>query len=290
MKNVAYLCCQSTLPGSSNRRSDAFEHDFTMDAFRPEFLRCDMEISDVCWDDQNADWAAFDAVIIGTAWDYWDRSDEFLQTLDSIEAATQLFNSAALVRWNSNKQYLKELAARGAKLIPTRWIDDPSAQNIDTAFEALQSDDIVVKRQVGAGADGQFRLKRGDVIPELTQPMMAQPFLSSIQTEGEMSLIYIDGQFSHALIKRAVEGDYRIQSTYGGTEESFTPTNLDLEMANAVLDALETTPLYARVDMLRADSGELYLMELELIEPYLYPVQGPQLGKRMAEAIAKKLR
>jgi len=289
MKNIAFLCCQTTISGSPNRRSDAHEHDLTLNAFRPEFKKCGIGITEVCWDDPLANWAAFDAVIIGTAWDYWDRHDLFLQTLESIDNKTKLFNSSAMVRWNSSKQYLNELAESGAKLIPTQWIDEPSVLNIEAAFESLKSDDIVLKRQVGAGADGQHRLTRGETIPELTHPMMAQPFLPSIQTEGELSLIYIDGQFSHALIKRAVEGDYRIQSMYGGTEEVTTPSDHDLAQARKVLQALDKMPLYARVDMLRADSGELYLMELELIEPYLYPVQGPELGRLIAEAIQRRL-
>lgn len=289
MKNIAFLCCQTTISGSTNRRSDAHEHDLTLDAFRPELKQRGIEITEMCWDNPNADWAAFDAVIIGTAWDYWDRHDLFLQTLDSINNSTKLFNSPKLVRWNSNKQYLKELAQSSAKLIPTQWIDEPSVPNIEAAFESLQSDDIVLKRQVGAGADGQHRLTRGETIPELKLPMMAQPFLPSIQTEGELSLIFIDGEFSHALIKRAIEGDYRIQSMYGGTEEATNPGDDDLAQARQVLEALDEMPLYARVDMLRADSGELYLMELELIEPYLYPIQGPNLGRLIAEAIERRL-
>ena len=289
MKNIAFLCCQTTISGSAIRRSDAHEHDHTLAAFRPELRQRDIVITEVCWDDANVDWSAFDAVIIGTTWDYWDRHDLFLETLDSIEKSTKLFNSSAMVRWNSNKQYLKELAESGTNLIPTQWIDEPSASNIEAAFELLDSDDIVVKRQVGAGADGQHRLTRGEAIPELTSPMMVQPFFPSIQTEGELSMIYIDGEYSHALIKRAVNGDYRIQSMYGGTEEATTPNDDDLTQARHVLNSLDEMPLYARVDMLRADSGSLYLMELELIEPYLYPIQGPDLGRLMAEAIERRL-
>ena len=287
--SVAYLCCQSTITSSSDRRSDAFEHDLTLESFRPEFDRCGIELTEVCWDSEEAQWSAFDAVVIGTTWDYWDHYEKYLATLDTIESQTRLFNSASMARWNSNKQYLKELAGSGANLIPTRWIDEPTPENVEAAFDELGCDDMVIKRQIGANADGQHRLKRGDVIPKLDQPMMAQPFFPSIQTEGEMSLIYVDGQFSHALIKRAVAGDYRIQSSYGGTEEAISVSVEDRATAAEVLAALDETPLYARVDMLRAESGELYLMELELIEPYLYPVQGPELGRSVAAAVKKRL-
>ena len=119
--------------------------------------------------------------------------------------------------------------------------------------------------------------------------MMVQPFQSAIQTEGEYSFIFIDGDFSHALLKQAKSGDYRIQSSYGGTETKVTPSASDLASASAILGLLDETPLYARVDMLRGADGGMLLMELELIEPYLYPVEGPELGPRLAAAIAKRL-
>lgn len=260
-----------------------------MDSFRPEFESQDMSLVEVCWDDPDADWSSFDLALIGTAWDYWDRKDLFLETLDKIESITTLCNSASIVRWNTNKKYLQALESRGARLIPTQWIQDPTREAIEQAFDSLCCDDMVVKRQVGAGADGQFRVKRGQEIPPMNKPMMAQPFLYSIETEGELSFIYIDGQFSHALLKRAASGDYRIQSTYGGTEEAVLPEPEDLTSAAAILNSLDVMPLYARVDMIRSESGSLLLMELELIEPYLYPVEGPALGRRMAEAVAKRL-
>jgi hypothetical protein len=289
MKKIAYLCSQVTIPSSTDRRVDSFEHDRTMDALRPEFQKRDMVVEEICWDQDDIDWGKYDAAIIGTTWDYWDRAELFLETLERIETKTRLFNSSAMVRWNSDKRYLKELAQNGAKLIPTQWIETPTESSVREAFDVLQCDDLVIKRQIGAGAAGQHRLQRGDAVPVLDQAMMAQPFFPSIQTEGEMSLIFIDGQFCHALIKRAVSGEYRIQSYYGGTELAIEASADDLASASSVLNSLEETPLYARVDMLRAETGELYLMELEVIEPYLYPLEGPEFGPRMAAAVERRL-
>ena len=120
--------------------------------------------------------------------------------------------------------------------------------------------------------------------------MMVQPFLPMIQQEGELSFIFVDGQFSHALMKRAKPGDYRIQSSYGGIEEAIEPSADDMAAAHAILGTLDEMPLYARVDMLRDEDGALLLMELELIEPYLYPEQGPNLGRLMARAVAGRLK
>ena len=288
-----YLSSPATLPGSPIRRSDAFEHDRMMAELRrgaPE----NVVWVDLAWDDAHVDWAEFDAVMIGTTWDYWDRQAQFLAKLDEIAAKTHLFNPPELVRWNSHKSYLRDMAARGARLIPTLWLDEATPEAVAAAFDTLRSDDIVLKRQVGAGADGQHRLKRGEPVPPLPHPMMAQPFLSAILEEGEFSFIFINGAFSHALVKRAAKGDYRIQSTYGGTDHAITPPAKDLSTAQSMLAALGTPdglpPLYARVDMLRAEDGGLLLMEVEVIEPFLYPLEGPGLGKQIAEALQQRLR
>lgn len=289
MTAIAYLASKVTLPGSPLRRSDAFEHDRMMEALRGPFHSLGMKLEDVDWAATDIEWSQYGAVIIGTTWDYWDQPKAFLRALKQIEAQTRLFNSASLVEWNSDKRYLQELAKNGARLIPTLWLETVDQAAFESAFETLGSDDLVFKRQVGAGADGQFRLGPKDAVPEMPYPMMVQPFLSNIQEEGEYSFIFINGGFSHALLKQAKSGDYRIQSTYGGIEIAIEPSSSDLREAKAILAALEQVPLYARVDMLRDENGQLLLMELELIEPYLYPLEGPSLGQLMAEAVKEKL-
>lgn len=297
---IAYLASPVTMPGSPVRRDDAFEHDQMMDSLTrlssqmrdvvadtgPE----NMTFEDISWDDANADWGTFDAAIIGTTWDYWDRKDDFLATLRRIESSTRLFNPAALVEWNIHKAYLRDLESRGARLIPTLWLDKVTEEAAAEAFDQLGSDDLVFKRQVGAGAAGQHRLNRGDAIPHMPHPMMVQPFLKRIQDEGEYSFIFIDGTLSHALLKSAAPGDYRIQSAYGGVETSVDPSESDLNAAQAILATLDEAPLYARVDMLRGEDDSLLLMELELIEPFLYPLQSDgRLGLRIAEALTRRL-
>jgi glutathione synthase/RimK-type ligase-like ATP-grasp enzyme len=289
MKKIAYLASRVTLPGSMIRRTDGFEHDNMMDALRGPFAARGMHVEDIAWDDPKADWSSYAAVLIGTTWDYWDHLEKFLATLELIETQTQLFNGAALVKWNGRKTYLRELEAKGAKLIPTLWLDMCDEAAVKAAFDTLGSDDVVFKRQVGAGAKDQHRLKRGEPVPHMPHPMMAQPFLPMILTEGEMSFIFIDGEFCHGLIKRAQPGDYRIQSTYGGREEKITPSAEDLAAAQAIIGTLDEAPLYGRVDMLRGPDGGLLLMELEVIEPYLYPIEGPELGERLAAAISVRI-
>ena len=126
---------------------------------------------------------------------------------------------------------------------------------------------------------------------QMGAPAMIQPFLSAIQEEGELSFVFIDGAFSHAIQKTPAKGEYRIQSLYGGKETPITPSDADIASALSIMQALPgDTPLYARIDMLRAEDGDLMVMEAEVIEPFLYPLQGPELGERMAEAIIQRLR
>lgn len=286
---IAYLCSGATISTSVQRRPDAFEHDLMLGSLRPAFADKGMELQEVCWDDGSADWTSFDAALIGTTWDYWDRREEFLDALTTISECTRLCNPIEQVRWNIDKRYLVELDRAGAATIPTIWMDLPTALGITKAFDTFGCDNLVLKRQVGASAEGQHRIDRATPIPHLNAPILVQPFQPTILSEGEYSFIFVDGEPSHALNKRASDGDYRVQSTYGGTEFAYTPSAAEWRAAQRVIDLLDEQPLYARVDMIRNEPGHLVLMEIELIEPYLYPEQGPDLGTHMANAVAQRL-
>lgn len=295
---IGFLACPETMPSNLDRRGDAFEHDLQMDAFRPAFAALDMELDEVEWRAPLSDFADIRAVLIGTSWDYQDHSDEFLTKLEALEAAgIMVCNPPSLVRWNMDKSYLKQLAECGARTIPTLWNNDPSGVDIAAAFDHFDCEKLVVKRQIGAGGMGQYLFDR-TAPPAADWAMghaaMMQPFLSAIQEEGELSFVFINGAFSHAIQKTSAAGEYRIQSLYGGKETAITPSPADIEAATAIIAAMKSsvpgeTPLYARIDMLRADDGGLMVMEAEAIEPFLYPLQGPDLGKRLAAAIAGRL-
>jgi len=292
-KRIAFLACPETLPGSPVRRPDAFEHDLLFDAIAGGLgTRATMEAID--WRAPMAVLGEFDLAYLGTPWDYTEAKDEFLARLDALEAAgVVVCNSADVVRWNADKLYLRELGARGAPSIPTLWLDCAGPDDVAGAFDRFGCDRVVVKRRVGAGAIGQDSFSRS--APPLAswrmdQTAMIQPFLPAIVSEGEHSFIFVDGAFSHGLIKRAASGDYRIQSLYGGREVAVIPAPADLAAAQAVMALLpfDQPPLYARIDMVRLDGGELALMEAEMIEPYLYPEQDTGFGARMAEALLRR--
>ena len=294
MPKIAFLACPGTLPGSPTRRVDAFEHDYQIAALR-QGLGARAEVIDIDWRAPLHELVQFDAALIGTAWDYTAAKDEFLARLEALEAAgVVVCNSSQVVRWNADKLYLKDLAARGAPSIPTLWPDDPGRAEVLAAMEAFGADKVVVKRRVGSGAEGQECYDR-DGLPDadwrLGQAGMIQPFLRSIQGEGELSFIFVGGALSHALTKQAQPGEYRIQSSFGGIETKIAPAPADRAVAEAVMAMLPFAepPLYARIDMVRLDSGELAVIEAELIEPYLYPRQGADFGARLADGVLERL-
>lgn len=232
--------------------------------------------------------------MLGTAWDYQDHEVEFAEKLDALASSgITMCNPPEVVRWNAEKSYLHKLEASGATIVPTLWHEDVGRPEVEAAMAHFGTDRVVVKRQVGAGGLGQHSFSR-DALPDtdwrMGRPAMIQPFLSSVIEEGEFTFVFVDGDFSHGVRKRPAKGEYRIQSLFGGTEEDYSPEPDDLAKAEAVVAALPfPDPLYTRIDMIRLPDGELAVMEAEMIEPYLYPEQGPDLGKRLARAIEKRL-
>ncbi len=263
-------------------------------ALEPAFIANGLALRVIGWEAPFEHFAGVDIVMLGSAWDYQDKADAFLAKLDALEAlGITVCNSADVVRWNIEKTYLRELEAKGAATIPTLWLDDVTAADAVSAMDTFGCDRLVVKRQIGAGALGQELLSR-DALPDqdwrFGHAAMVQPFLSAIAEEGELSFIFIDGELSHAVRKRPAKGEYRIQSLYGGLEDVHTPSVDEAAQAGAIIAALPfEIPLYARIDMLRGADDRMMVMEAEMIEPYLYPEQGAELGERLARAIAKRV-
>lgn len=292
MTEIALLTAANLVSDAPDRRADAHLFDIQLDILRGGFAPHGLTLTPVRWIDP-IDWTRFGAVLVNSAWDYQDRHEDFLATLDRIAGlGVPVFNDPGAVRWNIRKTYLRELEARGVPVIPTLWPEAPTRDDIVHAMSAFGIEDVVLKRQVGGGARAQVRYTRADMPAAgsiMDRPGMIQPFIASIATEGEYSFLFVDGEFSHALVKRAKSGDYRIQEAYGGTSQAIDPTPDDRASAQAVLTALATPPLYARVDMVRGQAGELLLMELEVIEPFLFPKDGPHIGEMLGAALKKRL-
>ncbi len=198
-------------------------------------------------------------------------------------------NSIPLIRWNSDKGYLLALAKRGVNVVPTRLSASLSRRDLDAAREEFGCETLIVKPPLSAGSDRTYRLATGDALPGdvAGTAMLIQPLMPAIQNEGEYSLFYFDGAFSHAIVKRPAAGDFRVQSQFGGREEAVSPEDGALACAAEALTALDETPFYARVDLVRDGDG-FALMEVELIEPSLFLDHAPDGGAGFAAAVRKR--
>lgn len=289
MSRVAFLTASCMIKDHPDARKDYWEHDLEMAALQPACKALGISLEPVIWDEPDLNPADYDAVMIGTVWDYMEKPQAFTDFLERCDRETRLLNPLPTVMWNMRKVYLKDLEARGAAMIPTLWGDKADQATILGAFDALCCDDVVVKPVLGGGAWRQARVRRGEAIPPADKlppaECMIQPFLPSVSEEGEYAFLFFNREFSHCALKRPADGDYRVQSEYGGYEAIHEPSEEELALARAVVDCVDGDLLYARVDMLRGLDGKLALIELELIEPYLYPEQGPVMGETFATAL-----
>ena len=297
MTKIALLISDNLLPTAENARPDIFELEEEMGKLTPAFASHGMELVEVRWRDIAERAGEFDAILPLLVWDYFEGNEAaFLTAIAKAEAVTPVFNSFEMIKWNADKSYLDELHGRGAPVIRTLTVDHVTPRNVARAFEELETDTLVIKPKVGGGAWRQVLYKKGEPFPHADvlppEGALIQPFLPSVTEEGEYSFLYFGGRFSHAARKTPKSGDYRIQSIYGGAEETYTPTQVERDRARDILDVLDDTPLYARVDLLRGNDGTLKLIELECIEPYLYlPHAKGEAGENEgAQKLAKALK
>jgi glutathione synthase/RimK-type ligase-like ATP-grasp enzyme len=244
------------------------------------------------WDDPALPQEGYDAAIIRTCWDYTQRAQEFVETLEAHErAGLQVFSSSQVVRWNARKTYLKDL---GAAAIETVWVEKADARTVAQAFDALDAAEIVVKPQVGAGSINTVRLKRNawseaDLIAGPPGPAMVQPFLRAIETEGERSLFWFGGQFSHAIRKVPQAGDW-LANVPGKTKfVAEAPPPAAMEAAESARAAAPHDLLYVRIDLVLGGDGRWRVIEIEAIEPYLFLDFAPEGADVFVGAIARVL-
>jgi len=249
------------------------------------------------WSDPSADWRAFDAVVIRSCWDYHRRHGEFVTWLDALDTAGKpVWNATPTVRWNSDKRYLIDLAARGVGTVPTRVVERGSHAAPGDVARAEGWTRFVVKPAISASAYETHALElplgvhdRAAVERVVAHgDVLVQPFLDEVTSDGELSLIFFDGVFSHAAIKRSRHGDFRVQTEHGGTVAHGDVGPASIERASRSLEARDELPLYARVDGV-GDERSFRLMELELIEPNVFLAASAGAADRFAAAIARRL-
>ncbi len=208
------------------------------------------------------------------------------------QACLPLANPAQVLAWNSDKRYLGELAERGIAIPATTWTDHLTREQLDAMFDATGADELILKPSVSGGAWKTLRLRHGDaidVVPDGTT-MLLQPYLPSIETRGETSLLFFGGHLSHVVNKRPVPGEFRVQEEFGGQYRVLGKPPVDaLALAERVLAAIDTPLLYARIDVVPDHEGRWLLMEAELIEPDFYLGKDPRQGAGFAQALREAI-
>lgn len=250
----------------------------------------------VAWDDAAMDWSLPRVSVIRATWDYHLRRDEFMAWVERVNALTDLWNPIATVRWNTHKRYLRDLAERSVRVVPTVWLSRGEEPDLAEIMEREGWSAAVVKPAVSASAYAtrlitRERLASGQAhLDDLLagRDMMVQPYLHSVMTTRERSLVYVDGKLTHTFL--------RAPALVHGTTEAWNRNELAEDdpgedtFARRALSCLEQRPLYARVDLVRDDDGQLCLMELELVEPSLGLELAPQAAtEALADAIAARL-
>jgi hypothetical protein len=260
-----------------------------LEAFRQ--LGVDADV--VAWG-SGPDWSAFDAVLIRNTWDYVFDRQGFLDWAEHVERETRLANSAAVLRWNTDKRYLRELETAGIRSVPTVWVE------AGADVPDIEWDDFVVKPSVSAGARLSARYRRGDDVADhlrrihvIGAAAMVQPYVGPVDGAHEIGTYVFDGEVSHAIRKEPLLAHVRrpLDDLSGGARQVVGPAPVDPRLADFALEVVASAPpvLYARVDTVKSEDGQPVLMELEVTEPFLFLEHAPEGAGRFARAVVRWL-
>lgn len=263
----------------------------------PHLAAAGVEASIVDWN-AACDFAQFDLVILRTCWDYHLRGAEFTGWLQRTAQEVPILNNVETVLWNRNKLYLRELQALRIHIAPTVFVSGGESVQTEEWQHVREWQKVVVKPAVSATAYKTWLFESAmlpdeDALKRKMQgePFLVQQFIPEIETQGEISFIYLDGVYSHAVLKRPAVGDFRVQKDFGGSAEAIVPSAALVEQAQAIAAAIKYVDdsLYCRIDAVEKD-GQLILMEVELIEPELFLGLAEGAAERFAKAIAGRVR
>ena len=268
-----------------------YEDKLVVDALKNQ----GMSVLRLAWDDANFNWSNTKYVLFRTTWDYFDRFQNFSTWLSRVSKQTILLNSERIIHWNIDKHYLLDLKQKGIHIAKSHFIEQCSSTTLKELHNRLGWNETVLKPCISGAARHTYKLNKSNinrhesVFKKLIaqEAMMLQPFQYSIIEKGEVSLIVINGKFTHAVLKIAKKGDFRVQDDFGGSVYEYNPSNDEIEFAETAVKACIEFPLYARVDVFKDNDGILAVSELELIEPELWFRNNPTAANSLASAIKK---
>ncbi len=252
-----------------------------------------LKVLRLSWDDSNFDWSTTKYILFRTTWDYFDRFTEFSVWLESVSKQTKLLNSKDIIHWNLDKHYLLDLQQKGIHICESFFVEKGTSFSLLEISEKLQLNNFVLKPCVSGGGRHTYKINKESIEKHNTifnnliskEAMIIQPFQHNIVDKGEISLIIINGEYTHAVLKIAKKGDFRVQDDFGGSVHNYTPSKEEISFAEKCIEACSETPIYARVDIFIDNNNKLALAELELIEPELWFRNHTKAAGKLANAI-----
>ena len=254
-------------------------------------------VARAAWDDSSYAWGTSDAVVLRTTWDYYERYDDFMTWLEWVQQKTELINSLDIIRWNVNKNYLHDLQQQQLSIVPTVFANTKTEESLEEICQKNAWEHVIVKPAIGAAAYLTYQLQ-GSQIQAFTprfaellaqRDMLVQPFQKSIVTRGEASLMVFGGTFTHAILKRAKAGDFRVQDDFGGTVHPYEASEAEIALAESAMHSCQPLPVYGRVDIMWDAAGMPMVSELELIEPEIWLRNHPPAAEYFAKAIMTRM-
>jgi len=269
------------------------EQELLKSAFELQGLKVDITY----WDNPSYEWQQTKSVLFRTIWDYFERFGEFWDWLEQVKTKTRLINSYELIKWNIDKHYLRDLKNNGIQVVPTYFADRENNICLQEIANLNDWKHIVIKPAISASAFNTYKITNDEIeqkeqlFHELlqTHDMLVQPFFPTISELGEASLMVFGGKFTHAILKKAKAGDFRVQDDFGGTVHDYNPTQEEIKFAEKVFQSCTSLPIYGRVDIVWDSNKHIYLSELEIIEPELWIRNRPESAYKIAEAVNKIL-
>ena len=256
-----------------------------------------LKVARTFWDNPDYDWTTTRAVVFRTVWDYFERIDEFRDWLKRVNQLTLLINPLSLIQWNIDKHYLADLEQRGIAIVPTHFVDAVERLSLQEIVQLNGWKDIVIKPAVSGAAFHTYLLREAEVpnwegrFTKLVgeRKMLVQQYLPTITSRGEASLMVFNGTYTHAVLKKAKKGDFRVQDDFGGSVHEYLPTAEEIRFAEAVFASCEPVPAYGRADIVWDERGNFLLSELEIIEPELWVRNHPAAAAPFADGIVRFL-
>ena len=255
--------------------------------------KLNLKVGRFSWDDPSFDWSTTKYILFRTTWDYFDRYSEFSAWLNKVSKQTILLNSEAIIRWNIDKHYLLDLQKNGVHVCESYFIEAKETKSLQDLGKQHQLTEFVLKPCISGGGRHTYKINQNNILEheeifsKLTteEAMIIQPFQYNIVDKGEISLMVMNGKFTHAVLKIAKKGDFRVQDDFGGTVHDYSPSQFEIDFAENAVKACKELPIYARVDVFTDNNNKLAIAELELIEPELWFRNHPEAADQLAKGI-----